>query len=340
MGYADYLSKLLDFIIIKHINYEGQETRNDVIYTFFKNRNKFFHIPLKTLLYIRKEHPDFIIVQGTKFPLQVILLKIFLAKRSVIIVQDHGNMPAKGIKKVLQQIADRCTDAYLFTAMGNVKIWLDNDIIKNKEKCFEVLEASSYFKKQNKEASRAMLQLAGEDIFLWVGRLDTEKDPITVLDGFEKYLHNNTGAILYMIYQVENLLPEVKAKINSSHLLKNAVILIGKVAHKQLEYWFSAADFYISGSFREAAGYALIESLACGCIPIITDIPPYRKIIGQHGFLFEIRNADSLYAALLQSSKMSKSKLSFEITDHFQKELTFKVIADQILAVIDTIKTR
>lgn len=340
LGYAHFLSKLFDFIIIEHINYEGKETRNNIRYSFFKSRNKFLHIPLKTLSYIRKEQPDIVIVQGTVFPLQVILLRMLLGRKPQIIVQHHGNMPFKGIKKIFQQVADKCTNAYLFTALGNVKIWIDNNIIKNKEKCYEVLEGSTYLAKQNKQESRAILQMRNGDIFLWVGRLDTEKGPVTVLKGFEKYLHNDPGAKLYMIYQAEHLLPEVKTIINGSSLLKNAVTLVGKIPHEQLENWYSAADFYVSGSHREAAGFGLIESMACGCIPVVTDIPPFRKITGSYGFLFEKDNPDSLYSMLLQASKVQKYELSNSIVDYFQRELTFKDIADRILAIITAISAK
>ena len=335
LGYATFLSNILDFIVIEHINYEGQERRNNITHSFFKSRNKFFHIPLKTLLYIRKEKPDFVLVQGTVFPFQVILLWLFLSKRSSIIVQHHGNMPFKGLKKVFQQVADKVTDIYLFTALGNVKIWVDNKIIKNKDKCFEILEGSTYMKRQDKQTSRAMLQMEGDDIFLWVGRLDIEKGPIPVLKGFEKYLHGNPEAKLYMIYQVDYLLPEIKELINGSKLLKNAVKLIGKIPHDQLEHWNSAADFFLSGSHREAAGFALIESMACGCIPIVTDIPPFRKITGDYGFLFEKDNPDSLYTMLLEATKVNKEEWSDAIIGYFQRELTFKAVADTLLTIIN-----
>ena len=265
---------------------------------------------------------------------------MLLASRSVIIVQHHGNMPFKGIKKVFQQIADICTDAYLFTALGNTKIWVENNIIRREEKCYEVLEGSTEMKKQNKQDCRALLQLDGEDIFLWVGRLDTEKGPLTVLKGFEKYLHNNPCAKLYMIYQVENLLAEVKRVISGGELLSNAVTLVGKIPHDELETWYSAADFYLSGSHREGSGFGLIESMACGCIPVVTDIPPFRKITGRFGFLFEKDNPDSLYAQLLLASTVQKEEVSNSIVAYFQKELTFKAVADQLLKMIAVIRKK
>jgi hypothetical protein len=40
----------------------------------------------------------------------------------------------------------------------------------------------------------------------------------------------------------------------------------------------AAADLFVSGSQREGSGTALLESLACGLPPIVTDIPSFRML--------------------------------------------------------------
>jgi len=180
---------------------------------------------------------------------------------------------------------------------------------------------------------RAKLGIRSDTVFLWVGRLAVTKDPLTVLRGFELYLRANAGAKLYMVYQENDLLAEVNALLEKSDVLKASVCLVGKINHDDLQTWFSAADYYISASHREAAGYALIEAMACGCIPVVTGIPSFKKIVGKYGFLFEMGNADSLYVALTQAAKIRKEKLSGEVSDHFNSKLSFKTIAEDILGV-------
>jgi glycosyltransferase involved in cell wall biosynthesis len=39
----------------------------------------------------------------------------------------------------------------------------------------------------------------------------------------------------------------------------------------------------VSGSHSEGSGYALIESIAAGVVPVVTDIPSFRAIAGDCG---------------------------------------------------------
>jgi len=68
-------------------------------------------------------------------------------------------------------------------------------------------------------------------------------------------------------------LQEVNDTIKQSPVLWKAVSLKGKIDNDELSAWYSAADFYISGSHSEGGSYALLEAMACGCIPIVTSIP-------------------------------------------------------------------
>jgi glycosyltransferase involved in cell wall biosynthesis len=337
IGFVDFIKGKLSIQLIKHCNYEGEKNVNGVKYIFFKNKNKFLHVPFKTHRYIRKQNPDIILIQGLIFPLQLIALKILLPKKTKIMVQHHGENPFLGIKKVFQKIADRYVSFYLFTSIGNAEEFVKNKIISDENKCVEILEASTYFKQTDKRQSRAELGLADGLIFLWVGRLNQNKDPLTVVNAFEKYLIYNPQSKLFMIYQTEELLPAIKRKLKENNLLKNSVIFKGKAGHSELEHWFNAADFYISASHKEGSGYALIEAIACGCIPIVTSIPSFKKITGngKFGWLFPPEDPESLLKVLSNLKTIDKEKLSMSIVDHFNQSLSFKSIADDLFSVCE-----
>jgi glycosyltransferase involved in cell wall biosynthesis len=335
LAYVNYLEGKAGIQVVKHLNKEQTVIINSVKYSGFKSHNAFWHIPFKTIDYIKKEKPDIVIVQGFVFPVQMIWLRMKLGKQCVIMVQHHGENPFKGIKQWIQKIAGKFIDGYLFTSMDNAQQWIAQKIIKNRDKCFELLEASTHFRRQDKLLARQQLQLNGDFNFLWVGRLNEGKDPLTVIKAFETYSSKNHEAKLLMIYQTEELLPQIKKILDLNTSLQHKIILIGRVEHTEMERWYNAADFFISGSHFEGSGYALIEAMACGCIPIVTNIPSFNKITrsGGYGFLYEAGNPDDLMAQLSRLNEIDRDKMSGAIEEFFMRELSFRSIADDLYTI-------
>lgn len=337
IGFVEFIQEKLSIQLIKHLNYEGEKYVNDVKYVFFKSKNKFWHIPFKTHRYIQKQNPHIVLIQGLIFPLQLIALKIKLGKKVKMIVQNHGEKPFGGIKKFFQKVADHYIDIYLFTSVENANEWVEKKIIVNKEKCHELLEASTFFQMKDKLQCKLRLGFTGNQNFLWVGRLNIGKDPMTVINAFEKYIISCPEARLFMIYQTEELLTVIKRRLEENEQLNKAIILKGKVNHCELEGWFNAADYFISGSHKEGSGYALIEAMSCGCIPIVTNIPSFKKITneGTFGFLFEPGDSQSLLKILLSLKNIDKETLSSSVVGHFNHNLSFKSIADDLYAICE-----
>ena len=83
-----------------------------------------------------------------------------------------------------------------------------------------------------------------------------------------------------MLYGTADLAGEVRARIDRHAALRDRVRLIGAVAHERMAAYYSAADLFVVGSHHEGSGYALIEALACGVAPAVTDIPTFRLLTG------------------------------------------------------------
>jgi Glycosyltransferase len=327
LQFSKYLKN--EMLFIKHADIEDTCTLEHINYIFFKRRNGLFSIPVKTLKYLRKQESKIILVQGFIFPFQLILLKIFLPKKTKIIVQHHGELPFTGIKRLLQKLSLKQIDACLFTSIENSIIWKKKKIIPSNCPCFEVLEASTDFKWLNKkEDLKKELGMAGQFNYLWVGRLNSNKDPLTVIRAFSEYHKLNSDAKLFMIYQDDALLPNINEYIVNKNL-SSVIHLIGKIPHQVLEKWFNGAEYYISGSHKEGSGYALIEAMACGCIPIVTNIPSFCKITdtGNFGLLYEAGNENDLLLKLKQASEIDPNTLNKKIVEHFNSKLSYASIA-------------
>lgn len=336
--YAQHLNHKFDLSFVRHAAFEGERLQDGIEWRFFKSINKGWYVPLKTFKFLKQQKPDVVLVQGLGFPLQTLALKFIVQKHAKIIVQHHGESPSKGIKLWLQKLSAKYIDAYFFTSADNAVKWREARVITN-QPVYEVLEASTFFKAKDKQQSRNHLGIESTaKVFLWIGRLNENKDPLTVLKAFSAYVKDHADAQLYMIYSTEELLGQLNDFLTADVALKKHVHLIGKTAHCDLPTWYSAADYYLSASHREGSGYALLEAMACGCIPIVTAIPSFKNITadGKYGYLYLPGDVAALTEILLRL-KGSKTIFSEDVVRFFNDNLSFKKIAEDIEQAITKI---
>lgn len=309
---------------------------------FFEGSRRFFHIPYRLCRYVRKQRPEVVIVHGFLFPFQVIVLKLFMHRSTRLIVQHHAEQPFRnGFKRWLQQLAYEEADACFFSSRALADPFIAQGIIRSGQNIFEIPESSTTFVQRNRQVARAELGLSAEALlFLWVGRLDRNKDPLTVLRGFDAYVRQYSEAKLYMCYHEADDLQAVRDFVNT-HQLKDAVQLVGQVAHAQLEAWYSACDFFISGSHYESTGYALCEAMACGCIPVVTNIAAFNTIshYGDYAILFRPGDAGDLFDKLNSLQHLQLETFRQKIIAHFKNELSFEALSGKIeLAIMRSLQ--
>ena len=336
------LSDKCSVTYIKYIGCQENFKQEGVEYVFLRSSKIRYRLPFHMNRAVKKTHPDIVIVSGLRYPLQIMQLRWAIGRKTMIIGRHHADKPPRGIRRILQKIADRCINGYLFTSVGNASDWINAGIIANDKKIYESLAASTDFSGMDKEESRNKTGMASARNFLWVGRLNENKDPMTVLSGFEKYLSDDPGAILYMIFQEQDLLSAVTKKIQESELLAQSVHLVGQVSHEMLEQWYSAADFYISGSYSEGGSYALLEAMACGCIPIVTAIPAALKMTeeGKYGIIFQPGNADDLAIKLSGLSLIDLVGFSASVKKYFRTDLSTDAIAARLYGCCEALLSK
>ncbi|MEO5561784.1 MAG: glycosyltransferase family 4 protein [Chitinophagaceae bacterium] len=332
-GVLEELSKEHDVFSIEQINYSGDLVHKGVQYHFRNYGDGVTRFPFQLHKLVKQLQPDIVLVRGLNFPLQVIQLRFSLGKKGRIVVENHFDRPPVGIRKKFQQIAYPCINAYHFISASTATEWIKSGIIKDQSKCIEIAAGSARITPGDKNESKLTLGMNGDFNFLWVGSLSPRKDPMTVINGFEKYLRENPLARLYMIYQTEELLPVIKNKLDENATLQNAVFLKGKIPNEELGIWYSAADFFIMGSHAEGGSIALLEAIACGCIPVVTAIPAAlgTTLNGEYGFHFEVGDVEGLYQQLLALSSIDATGFSRKLKKYFQEELSFRAIAGKFI---------
>jgi len=239
----------------------------------------------------------------------------------------------------LQRIADRSVAAYLFASKPMGLRWVQNGNLASASKIHEVMEVSSGFKVIHKEIALSKTEAAGKPVFMWVGRLNLNKDPLTAVRAFLRYTSVNPLARLYMVYQTDELLDDIMAEITRYPLQQNNIKLIGKVPHAELLYWYNSADYMVSCSFYEGSGTALCEAMSCGCIPIATAIDSFKTITdnGKCGSLFEAGNEDSLYNTLVNIQQLDTQAKREHTLNHYNATLSFNAIASRFREIATTL---
>ncbi len=93
--------------------------------------------------------------------------------------------------------------------------------------------------------------------------------------------------------------------------VKDYVRFIGRVDHDSVALYHQSADVMISVSDKDSGPIALQEAMACGAVPVISDIPSVRELVndGYNGMLVDPHNIKQIAEAtirILQSESLKK----------------------------------
>ena len=285
---------------------------------------------LSVLGAVREARPDVVHVQGLNTARAIALLTRSLAGVPVI-VQDHGSQAPRGWRRLADRNAFASVAGVIFTAREQALPWIHAGRLSPDVPVFEVMEMSSGFAPGNQVEARASTGMSGNPCLLWTGRLDANKDPLTVLAAFERVAERLPDARLWCCFGDAPLLRAVSERIASSPVLRERVVLLGRRPHAELELRFRAADFFIQASHHEGSGYSVIEALACGTTPIVTDIPSFRTIVGTAGALVPIDDVTSLATAIESWALGDRTAQRARARAQFENRLTLERIGIDLL---------
>ncbi|TMI71110.1 MAG: glycosyltransferase family 4 protein [Bacteroidetes bacterium] len=342
-GWAEALQrKGTEVIVINRFFRDSSLQKNGVNYAFVKDNLgpglKSWQLPLKFFRKIKKLNADIVHLHNLFLSLQTFVLRIMLGRKTAIVVQHHGGVLPGRKKRWLHNLFNNAANGFFFTTSEQGREWFINK--KAADKVMPVMEGATFFNFDQRDAfvdlvyhdraiERARTGISGSPVFLWVGRLDDNKDPLTVLDGFEILFEKHPAARLYMIYNDDRLAGRVKEKIDSAAVLKSRVRLVGEVEHNKIEQFYNSADYFVLGSHYEGSGYALSEGLRCGCVPIVTDIPSFRMMTneGNLGALWETGGKNSFVEAAIKAISKPLVTEANACIDFFKDRLSFEAIA-------------
>jgi glycosyltransferase involved in cell wall biosynthesis len=268
-------------------------------------------------------------LNGLLYPLQLRALRKSVPRDCSIVAQHHAGGPWPRRTQFLQRWGLRAADGFFFAAKDLAAPWVDGDLISKRQSIFEIMEGSNNFQRRDRSMARARTGMAGNPVVLWVGRLIALKDPITVLEGFARILERAPEARLYMAYGAEDMLLAVRERIAASKALSEAVRLLGSVEHSRLEDVYNSSDYFVLGSHHEGSGFSLAEAMACGVVPVVTDIPSFRVMTdgGRVGACWRPGSAEDFADKFLEVLGRPLEQLAHQAQSFFQSQLSYEAIA-------------
>jgi len=332
LGYLQHLPEAYDPVAIQRADFNDTFCERTVRFVVIEGAGVPFPAPVSLGACLESLKPEVVLLHSFNHAWQLLWLRRSLPAKTRILVQNHAEQPFRNSFKLwIQRRAARHVAGFLFVSKDQAAPWIERRIIQPRHKVFEVMEGSTTFGMKDRAQCRRRLNLASGPIFLWVGRLDSNKDPLTILRAFHQLKRLGHPFALYMVYNA-NVLEAEAARFIRENDLGAQVKLVGAVRHEDLEDWHNAADFFILGSHRESGGFALCEALACGCAPIVTNIPSFKTMTdnGRLGWLFEPGNVGQLVEILVRALGTSAESRRTEVRNFFERELSHEAIARKI----------
>jgi glycosyltransferase involved in cell wall biosynthesis len=282
--------------------------------------------------------PDVLHVHGLDFPRDALSLAA-LAPGIPIVLQDHASRPPRIWRRASWRRGMSVAAGIAFCALDQARPFAKAGLVDPETRLYEIPESTSGFTPGEREEARHITGLEGDPGVLWVGHLDANKDPLTVLEAISDAARALPGLRFYCCFGSAPLLRAVQDRVASDPRLRDRVQLLGRVPHERIELLMRAADIFILGSHREGSGYSLIEALACGLPPVVTDIPSFRSLTGagRVGMLWPCEDSHAASDALQSIAGRLGSETRAAVRAHFEHELSSDALGLKMAAMYEDV---
>jgi len=165
----------------------------------------------------------------------------------------------------------------------------------------------------------SIIPMGVDEEFLEMGKnrkIELNKRPFTILSNRNLLPIYNVSLLIRAIPIILKEEPETKFLIAGDGAEKGAlerkvknlninssVTFLGRVPHEEMPNLLSQADIYVSTSLYDGTSVSLLEALASGAFPVVTDIPSNREWIadGDNGFLVPKENENLLAKKIMDA---------------------------------------
>jgi glycosyltransferase involved in cell wall biosynthesis len=204
-------------------------------------------------------------------------IKIILLKRAVKkadLVQVWGNEMKKNINNLMP-----CLNKMLVLPRG---IDLDIYNANTREKYVNIDQSYTY-------------------TFITTRSLSPDYNYDKLLNAFHEFKKFKVPFVYYIAGT--GVLEDYLKKLTIELELENEVKFLGRLNLNQLSEYYQKSDVYISIPITEGVSASLFEAMACGCYPVLNQLPSYEQFIinNKNGTILKILEPKSIAWEILQS---------------------------------------
>jgi glycosyltransferase involved in cell wall biosynthesis len=271
------------------------------------------------------------------YPL-VVLKKILKFSLCVVAMGSDVNLENGSLQRLVKKVIYRNCDL-IFAVSWKLKEKIEKEH-NSKVMVIPFSADPSFFKPLN---SRRMLRrkwgiTSRGKVILTVCKLDKNKGVDILIKSLKK-LNMNDASLLIAGEGVERKSLE---KLSSVLGIQEKVSFLGFMDREKLLELYNLADIFALASYSEGLPKVLMESMACGCIPIVTDVGDVKAVVvdGFNGFIVNTGDYEKFAEKLKEALSLSEEKMTLMknrarrvVANDFDNRELIKRMIDNIEAI-------
>lgn len=303
----------------------------------FSNVENVFESARKTIRSIEKYSPDGIIVFGWNFFAHFAIMHHFKGQvpiyfRGDSTLIDSCGWPKKIIRQLVLRFVYNFVDKAFYVGRQNKKYYQFAGL-KESQLIYtpHAIDNDRFSKAVNLTKLRAISEQFGITLktstFLFVGKFESKKNPILLVNAFQKFA-NNEEVKLIMVGS-----GELEHELRIFEKMDSRIHVIPFQNQSDIPLYYHLCDTFIlpSAGPEETWGLAVNEAMACSKAIIISNMVGCSDdlvVEGVNGYIFETGNADMLFDQMQKLIDKEKSRKMGEASYTIIRNFSFNKIVD------------
>lgn len=313
----------LEKVIIHDISRKGKQSFN-----FFGQSYKIYVISsyFKIKKILKTIRPDILHLQTLNFPAY---LGLWVGYRPLVVTFWNGDLIWKyqwsKIRNLMLKKALYSSDLITVNSQDQIRKALD--LGTNRSRIYQIflgVDITKFYPNKDNKRLREELKLDNSPVILSIRNLGEMYNIDVVLKAFKIALSKipELKLILKWFFGQENLdkYRSMARQLN----IEDAVRFVGKVDYGDMPQYYNIAEATVGIPDKDSTACSLLESMACGSCPIVSNLEAPREWIkdGWNGYLVKPNDCDAVAKAIIRAIE---NKTSTELF----KERNLKIVKEK-----------